>query len=63
MHGTIEDVSFLGSVVRLRVRFTDNVISLDTFNSPSFPPPERGQKVMVTFTPEDILVLEGLEAA
>jgi putative spermidine/putrescine transport system ATP-binding protein len=63
MHGTIEDVSFLGSVVRLRVRFTDNVISLDTFNSPSLPPPERGQQVMVTFAPEDLLVLEGLEAA
>jgi putative spermidine/putrescine transport system ATP-binding protein len=63
MYGTIEDVSFLGSVVRLRVRFADNVISLDTFNSPSFPPPERGQKVMVTFAPEDLLVLEGLEAA
>jgi putative spermidine/putrescine transport system ATP-binding protein len=59
MQGTIEEVSFLGSVVRVRVRFKDNVISLDTFNSPSVAPPERGQPVTVTFAHEDLLVLEG----
>ena len=32
--GTIEEVSFLGSVVRMRVRLQDNAISLDTFNNP-----------------------------
>ncbi len=63
MRGTIEDVSFLGSVVRLRVRFTDNTILMDTFNSPNFPPPARGQTVTVIFAPEDVLVLDGLEAA
>ena len=59
MQGTIEEVSFLGSVVRVRVRFKDNVISLDTFNSPSVAPPERGKPVTVTFAHEDLLVLEG----
>jgi putative spermidine/putrescine transport system ATP-binding protein len=59
MQGTIEEVSFLGSVVRVRVRFKDNVISLDTFNSPSVVPPERGKPVTVTFAHEDLLVLEG----
>jgi len=63
MDGTIEEVSFLGSVVRIRVRFRDNVISLDTFNNPSAPPPVRGQKVTVTFAHEDLLVLESAEAA
>src|SRR5262249_30492228 len=29
MHGTIEEVSFLGSIVRIRVRFVENAISLD----------------------------------
>ncbi len=59
MQGTIEEVSFLGSVVRVRVRFKDNVISLDTFNSASVAPPERGKPVTVTFAHEDLLVLEG----
>ncbi|WP_026869831.1 ABC transporter ATP-binding protein [Inquilinus limosus] len=62
MQGTIEDVNFLGSVVRIRVRFQENAVSLDTFNSPSLAPPERGQPVTVTFGREDVLVLEG-EAA
>jgi len=59
MQGTIEEVSFLGSVVRVRVRLQDHHISLDTFNSPSVAPPERGKPVTVTFAPEDLLVLEG----
>jgi putative spermidine/putrescine transport system ATP-binding protein len=59
INGTIEEVSFLGSVVRVRVRIKDDVISLDTFNSPSVAPPERGKPVTVTFAHEDLLVLEG----
>jgi putative spermidine/putrescine transport system ATP-binding protein len=59
MQGTIEEVNFLGSVVRVRVRFQENVISLDTFNNPSVAPPERGKPVTVTFAHEDLLVLEG----
>jgi putative spermidine/putrescine transport system ATP-binding protein len=57
--GTIEEVSFLGSVVRIRVRVQDNAISLDTFNNPSATPPQRGAPVTVSFTPADVLVLEG----
>jgi putative spermidine/putrescine transport system ATP-binding protein len=59
IQGTIEDVNFLGSVVRIRVRIKDDVISLDTFNSPSVAPPARGEPVTVTFAHEDLLVLEG----
>jgi putative spermidine/putrescine transport system ATP-binding protein len=62
MQGTIEEVSFLGAVVRLRVRFKENAISLDTFNNPGAPPPDRGAPVTVTFHPDDLLVLEGSEA-
>jgi len=61
LNGTVEEVSFLGSVVRIRVRFDDNVLSLDTFNKPSMPPPERGQPVTVSFAPETLLVLDGAE--
>jgi putative spermidine/putrescine transport system ATP-binding protein len=63
MRGSIEEVSFLGSVVRVRVRFKDSAISLDTFNKPHVPPPERGQPVTVSFGRADLLVLEGAPAA
>jgi putative spermidine/putrescine transport system ATP-binding protein len=63
LRGTIEDVSFLGSVVRVRVRFSENSISLDTFNNPGATPPGRGSPVTVSFAPEDLLVLEGADAA
>ena len=61
MVGTIEEVSFLGSVVRIRVRFQENAISLDTFNNPNATPPARGSQVTVSFGREDLLVLEGAE--
>jgi putative spermidine/putrescine transport system ATP-binding protein len=63
LEGKIEEVSFLGSVVRIRVRFGESAISLDTFNNPNVPPPARGQPVTVSFAREDLLVLEGVEAA
>ncbi len=58
MNGTIDEVSFLGAVVRVRVRFAENAISLDTFNNPNNPPPARGQQVTVSFASEDVLVLD-----
>jgi len=58
MHGIIEEVSFLGAVVRIRVRFKENAISLDIFNNPTAPPPERGETVTVSFGRADLLVLE-----
>jgi len=61
MQGTVDEVSFLGAVVRIRVRFKDNTISLDTFNKPNLPPPQRGQKVSVNFAQDALLVLEGAE--
>jgi putative spermidine/putrescine transport system ATP-binding protein len=59
LHGTIEEVSFLGAVVRVRVRFASNAVEIDTFNSPNAPPPQRGDAVTVSFAPEDVLMLEG----
>jgi putative spermidine/putrescine transport system ATP-binding protein len=59
MPGTVEEVAFLGSVVRIRVRFESQTISLDTFNDPASPPPLRGATVMVCFKQEDLIVIEG----
>jgi putative spermidine/putrescine transport system ATP-binding protein len=61
LNGTIEEVSFLGSIVRIRVRFKESAISLDTFNNPGSTPPERGQPATVSFAREDLLALEGAE--
>jgi putative spermidine/putrescine transport system ATP-binding protein len=59
LQGTIEEVAFLGAIVRIRLRLKESAIHFDTFNNPSAPPPERGQPVTVGFSREDILVLEG----
>jgi putative spermidine/putrescine transport system ATP-binding protein len=63
MQGEIDEVSFLGAIVRVRVRFAANAISLDTFNSTVTRPPTRGDKVTVSFMPEDVLVLDSEPAA
>ncbi|WP_269932338.1 ABC transporter ATP-binding protein [Aminobacter sp. HY435] len=55
--GQIADVHFLGSVIRVRVGVGQNVVSLDTFNSPSSPPPVVGQKTEISFSSGDVLVL------
>jgi putative spermidine/putrescine transport system ATP-binding protein len=59
MQGTVEDINFLGSVVRIRVRFKQHAISADTFNNPNLTLPGRGQVVTVTFPREAVLALEG----
>ncbi|HEY3249162.1 MAG TPA: ABC transporter ATP-binding protein [bacterium] len=58
MRGTVEDVNFLGSIVRIRVRFTDNAISLDIFNNPRLTPPQPGQPCTVSFLREAVIALE-----
>jgi putative spermidine/putrescine transport system ATP-binding protein len=55
--GEISEVSFLGSVIRVRVGLGRDVVSLDTFNSPASPPPTVGEKAEISFSPEDVLVL------
>jgi putative spermidine/putrescine transport system ATP-binding protein len=63
MQGTVEDVNFLGSIVRIRVRFGENAVSLDTFNNPTAVPPQPGQAVTVSFPRDAVLILEGSATA
>jgi putative spermidine/putrescine transport system ATP-binding protein len=58
MRGTIEDVSFLGAVVRIRVRLGENTIALDMFNNPGLAPPTRGAEATIAFAREDLLVMD-----
>ncbi|RYE11118.1 MAG: ABC transporter ATP-binding protein [Hyphomicrobiales bacterium] len=57
LDGTVSEVSFLGSVIRLKVKLGANVVALDTFNDPHTPPPAYGETVKVTIAGSDILVL------
>lgn len=58
LSGHIADVSFLGSVIRLRIGIGANSISLDTFNNPSVPPPVAGAPAELSFAQGDLLVLQ-----
>jgi putative spermidine/putrescine transport system ATP-binding protein len=60
LRGPLEDVSFLGSIVRMRVGLGDGAsFSLDTFNDPNLTLPAVGEVVTVSFPREATLVLEG----
>ena len=54
---TIEDVTFLGPVVRLRARVGNSKISFDTFNNPLLSLPPKGEEVGVTFPREAVLTM------
>jgi putative spermidine/putrescine transport system ATP-binding protein len=58
MTGTVEDVVFLGPIVRIRVRFTEHALSLDTFNNPTLSLPRPGQPLAVTFRRDAVLTLD-----
>jgi putative spermidine/putrescine transport system ATP-binding protein len=64
LHGVVEDVNFLGSIVRIRIRLGEGVddrpptiIALDTFNEPHLRVPEVGSNATVSFPPEASFVL------
>ncbi len=57
LDGTIADVQFLGAVIRVKVAIGSHVVSLDTFNKSTTPPPQVGQPAFITFIGSDVLVL------
>ncbi|ORE97284.1 ABC transporter ATP-binding protein [Aurantimonas sp. 22II-16-19i] len=58
LNGAVEDANFMGSVVRLRVATTGGTILVDTFNRSTTPPPARGERVDIYFSPSDVAVME-----
>jgi putative spermidine/putrescine transport system ATP-binding protein len=56
--GTIEDATFLGAIVRLRVRLDQGPLLIDAFNLNGASFPERGQTVTVNFSRDDLIVLD-----
>jgi putative spermidine/putrescine transport system ATP-binding protein len=57
LKGRIAEVHFLGSVIRVRVELGDSVVSLDTFNNPSSPPPAVGDAAEISFSSADVNIL------
>jgi putative spermidine/putrescine transport system ATP-binding protein len=64
LRGTVEDINFLGSIVRIRVRLGDagngetpSIVALDTFNEPHLKVPDVGEDVTISFPPEAAFVL------
>jgi putative spermidine/putrescine transport system ATP-binding protein len=57
LSGEIAEVHFLGSVIRVRVGVGESMVSLDTFNNPTTPPPAVGERAEISFSSEDMLVL------
>jgi putative spermidine/putrescine transport system ATP-binding protein len=59
MDATIENITFLGSVVRIQVRIGSTKFNMDTFNNPFLELPRLGDKDQVTCSREAVLVLKG----
>ena len=56
--GVIEDATFLGATVRLRVRIDGGALLVDAFNSNGASFPQPGDEVKVSFSPNDLIVLD-----
>ncbi|MFT4151106.1 MAG: ABC transporter ATP-binding protein [Paracoccaceae bacterium] len=53
----VEEVHFLGSVIRLRARAAGASVALDTFNRADTPPPPVGAETEISFSGRDAIVL------
>jgi putative spermidine/putrescine transport system ATP-binding protein len=56
LRGTVREVQFLGSVLRVRVALDRQVVALDSFNTSALRPPSVGDTVDVGFATADVLV-------
>ncbi|MDX5402612.1 MAG: ABC transporter ATP-binding protein [Rhodobacterales bacterium] len=54
---TVDEVHFLGSVIRIRAQVAGTVVALDTFNRPDQPPPPVGSTAEISFTAKDAILL------
>jgi putative spermidine/putrescine transport system ATP-binding protein len=54
----IENITFLGSVVRIQVLVGSNRFNMDTFNNPFLELPKIGDKAQITCSREAVLVLK-----
>jgi putative spermidine/putrescine transport system ATP-binding protein len=55
---TVENITFLGSIVRIQIRLGNTLLNMDTFNNPFLELPKIGEQVEVTCSREAVLVIE-----
>jgi len=58
LQALVDDVQFLGSVIRLRAKVEGQPVSLDTFNRNDVPPPAIGSTVDISLHPKDLILLQ-----
>src|SRR4026207_2287760 len=58
---TVENITFLGAVVRIQVKIGNTKFNMDTFNNPFLELPSIGAKEKVMFSKEAVLVLRSGE--
>ncbi|PWH19732.1 MAG: Fe3+/spermidine/putrescine ABC transporter ATP-binding protein [Anaerolineae bacterium] len=56
--GTIKNITFLGSIVRIQVKLGESVFYMDTFNNPYLTLPNIGDPTEITCSKEAVLVLQ-----
>ncbi len=54
---TIQNITFLGSIVRIQVQLGNTMFYMDTFNNPYLELPKIGDKVQITCSRQAVLVL------
>jgi len=59
----VENITFLGSIVRVQLRLGESLLYMDTFNNPFLELPKLGDKTEITFSAEAVLVLSSSAAA
>ncbi len=55
---TIDTITFLGSIVRIRLKVGNLLLNMDTFNNPFLELPKIGDNAQITFSREAVLVLD-----
>lgn len=57
--GKVDSVTFLGSIVRLKISINGTLVSVDLFNERTFIPPATGEQVTVNFPAQACWIMEG----
>ena len=57
LEGKVENITFLGSVVRVQMTIGKALFHMDTFNRPSLILPKTGENIQVTCSNKAVLVL------
>ncbi len=55
---TIQNITFLGSIVRIQVQLGGTMFYMDTFNNPFLELPKLGEQVQITCSREAVLILK-----